>query len=382
MTPEDHEAMSPRPQQGLSSRFQDFMRPGRQELLRSGLHDLWSLRVQELLILGHQVLMTSGYQDAKTSIRIDFLASLSHDGLSSRFIHSVLVQFCSRCQLRDRTVRLFRLAGEQVGTGRDIRPVFGGVRNIICFAPGKLCFPLREIDFVTENSLPARGLKTPPKSSFFTGATVARPEIWPAKDFRAPFARKQGRSGHFGEEKWRLIARIRLQNSPFSTDFRRLKMQNLDHSEPGLVPVFRGNSGSNDDLLRETTYRFAPQFQPAEDIERAGAAVRAEGIDTLFGHCGDGVVAGLGRLPTGPAGVADGKDQDALLGQGLFDGRRVATVESSSQGPDYRVAGFQQEFKDGFFERRLETADYDTVGCATRLGPAQGLFLDSRRDDA
>lgn len=115
---------------------------------------------------------------------------------------------------------------------------FLGVRNIICFAPGKLCFPLREIDFVTENSLPARGWKTPPKSSFFTGATVARPEIWPAKDFRAPFARKQGRSGHFGVEKWRFIARIRLQDSPFSVDFRRLKMQNLDHSEPGLVPVF------------------------------------------------------------------------------------------------------------------------------------------------
>ena len=42
---------------------------------------------------------------------------------------------------------------------------------------GKLCFPLREIDFVTENSLPARGWKTPPKSSFFTGATVPRAEI-------------------------------------------------------------------------------------------------------------------------------------------------------------------------------------------------------------
>ena len=54
---------------------------------------------------------------------------------------------------------------------------FLGVRNMICFAPGKLCFQLREIDFVTENSLPARGLKTPPKSSLFTGATVAQPEI-------------------------------------------------------------------------------------------------------------------------------------------------------------------------------------------------------------
>lgn len=76
------------------------------------------------MISGHQGLLTSGDQDAKTSIRIDFLASLFHDGLSSRFIHSVLVQFCSRCRLRERAVRLFRLAGEQAGTGRDIRPVF------------------------------------------------------------------------------------------------------------------------------------------------------------------------------------------------------------------------------------------------------------------
>ena len=116
--------MSPRPQQGLSSRFQDFLKPGYQELLRSGLYDLWSSRVKELMILGHQGFLTSGDQDAKTSIRTDFLASLSHDGLSSRVIHSVSRLFCSRSRLRERVVRLFRLAGEQAGTGRDIRPVF------------------------------------------------------------------------------------------------------------------------------------------------------------------------------------------------------------------------------------------------------------------
>ena len=130
--------------------------------------------------------------------------------------------------------------------------------------------------------------------------------------------------------------------------------------------------------MRETTHRFAAQLQPAEDVERAGAAVRAEGVDALFGHCGDGVVACLGGLPAGPAGVADGKDQDALLGQGLFDDGRVAAVEDSPQGPDHRVAGFQQKLKDGFFERGLETADYDAVGCATRLGPVKSLFLDGR----
>lgn len=46
------------------------------------------------------------------------------------------------------------------------------------------------------------------------------------------------------------------------------------------------------------------------------------------------------------------------------------------------MASLQQEFKDGFFERGLEAADYDAVGCATRLGPAQGLLLDGQRDDA
>ena len=111
-------------------------------------------------------------------------------------------------------------------------------------------------------------------------------------------------------------------------------------------------------------------------------AVRAEGVDALLGHRGDGVVAGLGRLPTGPTGVANGKDHDALLGQRYFDVGRVATIEGAPQGPDHRMAGCQQEFEDGFFERRLETADYDTVGCATRLGPAEDLLLDGRRDDA
>ena len=54
---------------------------------------------------------------------------------------------------------------------------------------GKLCFPLREIDFVTENSLPARGWKTPPKSSFFTGHSVCRGRIPDSRRILAGFAR-------------------------------------------------------------------------------------------------------------------------------------------------------------------------------------------------
>ena len=137
-----------------------------------------------------------------------------------------------------------------------------------------------------------------------------------------------------------------------------------------------------DQAPSKTAHRFAAQLQSAEDVECAGVTVRAKGVDTLFGHRGDGVVAGLGSLPTGPAGIAHGKNQDALFGQCLFDCGRIAAVEGTPQGPNYRVPGFQQEFKDGFFERRLKTADYDAVGCAARLGPAQGLLLDDRGHDA
>ena len=54
------------------------------------------------------------------------------------------------------------------------------VRNIICFDPGKLCFPLREIFSVTQNNLPARGWETPPKSSLFTGHSLCQLQF--AKD--------------------------------------------------------------------------------------------------------------------------------------------------------------------------------------------------------
>lgn len=164
--------------------------------------------------------------------------------------------------------------------------------------------------------------------------------------------------------------------------FQRSILRNFGHSEPVLKRFQYQFFRETRRLLRETTHRFTPQLQSAEDVKRAGAAVRAEGVDALFGHRSDGVVTGLGRLPAGSAGVADGKDQDALLGQGLFDGRRIAAVEGAPQGPDHRLAGFQQEFKDGFFERGLEAADYDAVGCATRLDPAQGLLLDGWRDGA
>lgn len=110
------------------------------------------------MISGHQGVLTSGDQDAKTSIRIDFLASLSHDGLSSRVIHPVLVQFCSRCRLRERAVRLFRLAGEQAGTRRDIRPVLGGQKHYM-FCPRQAVFSVTRNRFRNRKQLARKGVE-------------------------------------------------------------------------------------------------------------------------------------------------------------------------------------------------------------------------------
>ena len=140
------------------------------------------------MISGHQGFLTSGDQDAKTSIRIDFLASLSHDGLSSRVIHSVSRLFCSRYQFRERTVRLFRLAGEQAGTGRNIRPVFGGQKHDM-FCPRQAVFSVTRNILGNENSLPARGWKAPPKSLLFTGHPMCQHRISDSRWIFAGFTR-------------------------------------------------------------------------------------------------------------------------------------------------------------------------------------------------
>ena len=192
--------MNPRFQQGLSSRFQNFLKPEHQDLLRSGLHDLWSSRVQELMILGHQVLMTSGYQDAKTSIRIDSLASLSHDGLSSRFIHPISRQFCSRCQLRERVVRLFRLAGEQAGTGRDIRPVFGGQKHDM-FCPRQAVFSVTRNRFRNRKQLARKGVENSSEVVVFYRGHGGPTRNLAGEGFSRPLRQKTGKIRSFWRGK-------------------------------------------------------------------------------------------------------------------------------------------------------------------------------------
>ena len=269
MTPGDQESMSPRPQQCLSSRFQDFMRPGRQELLRSGFRDLWSSGVQELMISGHQGFLTSGDQDAKTSIRIDFLASLFHDGLSSRFIHSVLVQFCSQYRLRERAVRLFRLAGEQAGTGRDLRPVFESPEHYM-FGTQQAVFSVTRNILGNENSLPARGWKTPPKSSFFTGATVARPEFPTAGGFspaslktRSKCGRnsiiQHSKTGLYKHKKGGRFCRIIPSNRPHSARFSAEKSSQTGTISERSETFFNPGSQQSEFEFRQKRQRVRVQ---------------------------------------------------------------------------------------------------------------------------
>ena len=232
---------------------------------------------------------------------------------------------------------------------------FLGVRNMICFAPGKLCFPLREIDFVTENSLPARGWNSSGVVVFYRGHRGPTRNL-AGERFSRPLHQKTGKIRPFWRGKVAVYRPNQTSRQPVFDRFSAVEDAKSRSFRTGFSPGFRGNSGSNDGLLRETTHRFTPQLQPAEDVERAGAAVRAEGVDALFSHRSDGVVAGLGRLPTRSASVANGKDQDALLGQSIFDSKRIAVVKLFAPGFSSRTEDSSHSILHGFLDRLTTSA--------------------------
>jgi hypothetical protein len=138
------------------------MSPRAHDFGTSGVLDVWRSR----------------RQDAKTSIRIDFLISLFHDGLSSRVIHPVLVQFCSRCRLRERVVHLFRLVGEQVGTGRDIRPVFESPEHYM-FGTQQAVFSVTRNRFRNRKQLARKGMENSSEVVvFYRAPRVPKPISW------------------------------------------------------------------------------------------------------------------------------------------------------------------------------------------------------------
>ena len=87
--------------------------------------------------------------------------------------------------------------------------------NIICSGLSKLCFPLREIFSVTKTACPQGGGKLLRSRRFLPGPPWPDPKFSRRRIFETPFARKQGRSGHFGVVKWRFIASNQTSKSPF-----------------------------------------------------------------------------------------------------------------------------------------------------------------------
>lgn len=169
------------------------------------------------MISGHQGLLTSGYQDAKTSIRIDFLTSLFHDGLSSRFIHSVSRLFCSRCRLRERVVRLFRLAGEQVGTGRDIRPVFESPEHYM-FGTQQAVFSVTRNRFRNRKQLARKGVENSSEVVVFYRGHGGPTRNLAGEGFSRPLRQKTGKIRPFWRGK---VAVYRSNQAPKQLVFDR-----------------------------------------------------------------------------------------------------------------------------------------------------------------
>ena len=156
------------------------------------------------MILGHQGFLTSGYQDAKTSIRIDFLASLFHDGLSSRFIHSVLVQFCSRCQLRDRTFASSDWPANKWERGVIFDP-FLSPRNMICFGAQQAVFSVTRNRFRNRKQLARKGVENSSEVvAFYRAPRVPRPISWRPSDprhFHSKLAPQSSVFAHYRTQK-------------------------------------------------------------------------------------------------------------------------------------------------------------------------------------
>lgn len=74
-------------------------------------------------------------------------------------------------------VRLFRLAGEQAGTGRNIRPVFGGQKHYM-FCPRQAVFSVTRNRFRNRKQLARKGVENSSEVVvFYRAPHVPRPDF-------------------------------------------------------------------------------------------------------------------------------------------------------------------------------------------------------------
>ncbi len=101
---------------------------------------------------------TSVSTDCSQSI----LKSVSQSDAFSRLQHPtglfILTDFVPDAGSGNGIIRLFRLAGEQAGTGRDIRPVFGGQKHYM-FCPRQAVFSVTRNRFRNRKQLARKGVE-------------------------------------------------------------------------------------------------------------------------------------------------------------------------------------------------------------------------------
>ena len=121
--------------------------------------------------------MTSGYQDAKTSIRIDFLISLFHDGLSSRSIQSVWCSFVPDVGFGNE----WFASSDWPANKRERDVIFDpflSPRNIICFGTRQAVFSVTRNRFRNRKQLARKGMENSSEVVvFYRAPHVPRPDF-------------------------------------------------------------------------------------------------------------------------------------------------------------------------------------------------------------
>ena len=178
-------------------------------------------------------------QSVRTAVSTEVRQSDAFSGLQHPTGLFVLTGFVPDAGFGNGMIRLFRLAGEQAGTGRAIRPVFESPKHL-CFGTRQAVFSVTRNRFRNRKQLARKGgWKTPPKSSLFTGHPVCQPEFQFFK-MSSPSPPAICSTG----------ARKRAETKTKTRGRRPLR-----RSEPATIP--HKKSGFDGRLLRETTLRFA-----------------------------------------------------------------------------------------------------------------------------
>lgn len=180
------------------------------ELQISELHEAWTSRTPEVMSSWSLELMTPRAHDFGTSGVLDVWRLLRCQDFNPYWFPGIIISWWIEFKIYSLRFDAVLFPISVSGTGGSPLQIGrrtsgnGAWYSTRFWVPGtlyvsglsKLCFPLREIDFVTENSLPARGWKTPPKSSFFTGHPMCRDRILTAEGFPTPSFKNRDHGRH------------------------------------------------------------------------------------------------------------------------------------------------------------------------------------------